>query len=198
MTRIARFTTAAALLGGIAAAGMAAAQAGPPDGPPAGPMMGHRGGLDCPAIDTDGNGSLSRAELVARASERLARADANGDGTLDRAEIVAAMPGPHGGLVNLFAPDPGEAFADRLLAMMGATETGQVTIADMAGKRVNFLFAFADTDRDAAISQAEADAMREERRGGRGERHGRHHGKGRPGGWEAPGPDAPEPPQDRG
>ena len=52
--------------------------------------------------------------------------------------------------------------------MMGATETGRVEVADLAERRVNVLLAFADTDRDAAISQAEADAMRGRHRGADG------------------------------
>ena len=174
MTRIARAAAMAALLGGISAAGIAAAQdapdgqppAPPPSAAPMGPPMGGPmammgfgpGRIDFVAIDTDGNGSLSRAELVARATERLANADANGDGTLTRAEIVDAMPGPR--LLDLFGANPAEAFADRMLALMGATEAGQVTVADLAGQRVNFLLAFADTDRDAADLA------------GRGRRHG--------------------------
>lgn len=189
MTRIALTAAAAALLGGLAAAGIAAAQDGPPR-PPAGSggaaaggpmvMMGFGPGrIDFLAIDTDGNGSLSRAELVARATERLAKADANGDGTLSRAELVEALPGPRGGLLDLFGPNPAEAFADRMLALMGATEAGQVTIADLAGQRVNFLLAFADTDRDSAISAAEAEAM-PARHHGRMGRSGHHHGMDRP------------------
>ena len=149
-------------------AGAAAAQHGP-----MGPMEGHERGIDFVAIDTDGNGSLSRAELQARAVDRLARIDANGDGILTREELILAMPGPHGGMMSVFAPDPGERFVDRLLAMLGATEAGQVELDALAGHRVNMLFAVVDTDRDAAISEAEAAAMRDHGRrrhgaGGRG------------------------------
>ena len=182
MTRIARVAAMAALLGGIAAAGIAAAQDAP-DGrrprrpraprrwpPMGGPMamMGFGPGrIDFVAIDTDGNGSLSRAELVARATERLAERR--------RQRRRHARPAPRSStrcpaarrLLDLFGADPAEAFADRMLALMGATEAGQVTVADLAGQRVNFLLAFADTDRDAAISQAEADAMRQPPRAAR-------------------------------
>ena len=205
MKPIARTAAVAALLASLGAAGIVAAQdadAPPPPPPPAPPMMESgspmlmmgrmigRDGLDFVAIDTDGNGSLSRTELVAFAGARLAKGDANGDGTLTRAEIVEALPGPHGGIGNLFARDPAEDFADRLLATLGATETGQVTIADLANQRVNFLLAFVDTDRDAAISRAEADAARDahprrwmrhgmDRGHDRGGDHGGDHGPGR-------------------
>ena len=69
------------------------------------------------------------------------------------------MPGPHGGVIDVFSPIRPRRFADRMLALMGATETGRVEIVALADRRVNTLLAFADTDRDAAISQAEADAM---------------------------------------
>ena len=197
MTRMSQFAAAAALIGGITAVGIAGAQEGPMDGPAGGPPDGAAGapptapmhgpmdgtpmmmgGLDFAAIDTDKNGSLSRDELQARATAELAKADTNGDGALDRAEIIAALPGPSVRLFAVFAPDPAEGFADRMLAMMGATETGRVEVAALADRRVNALFAAADTDRDAAISQAEADAMRQGRHARMERGHDRHAGKG--------------------
>jgi hypothetical protein len=130
-----------------------------------GAMMGDMGamhgsrGLDFAAIDSDGNGSLSRAELQARAVARIAEADANGDGALDREEIIAMLPGPRPGIFDVFAADPAAGMADRILAMLGATEAGQVAVDTLAGHRVNMLLAFVDADRDAAVSQAEAGAM---------------------------------------
>jgi hypothetical protein len=155
--------TTASLLAPLLAvgAGAAAAQGG------MGPMMGgDERGIEFVAIDTDGNGSLSRAELQARAVARLGRIDESGDGMLTREELILAMPGPHGGMMSVFAADPGERSVDRLLALMGATEAGQVELDALADRRVNMLLAFVDTDRDAAISEAEAAAMRE---------HGRRH-----------------------
>ena len=90
MIRIAPISAAAALLAG--AAGVASAQDGPPSGGPMMMMGWSPGRIDFVAIDTDSNGELSRAELVARATERLAEADGNGDGTISRAELVEAPP----------------------------------------------------------------------------------------------------------
>ena len=170
--RIPKLAATAALFGGIAAAGVAAAEDGPRGGPMM--MMGGHGGLDFVAIDTDRNGSLSRAELQARAAARLARADANGDGALDRDEIIVALSGSEVRLFGVFSTDPAEGFADRMLAMMGATETGRVEVAALADRRVNALLAIADTDRDAAISQPEADAMQAERQAWMERGHDRH------------------------
>ena len=182
MIRIASLTAAAL----VAAAGAAAAQHGP--------MGMGRDGIDFAAIDTDGNGSLSRAELQARAQARLAAADANGNGILERTEIVAMFPAPPQRMFDVFSADPGEEMADRLLAMMGATEAGQVDLAALADRRVNMLLAFSDEDRDAAISTAEAEAMQARRDGWRG-RHRDHH-RGSDGDRdERPGPESPEPPR---
>ena len=194
MTRISALATAAAL---ALAAGAASAHERP---------WGARGPapdvttLDFAAIDTDGDGSLSRAELQARAVERLARADADGDGFLDREELLVIVPGGGGGPFRVFSADPAMERVDRLLALLGATEAGRVEVAAVAERRVNMLLAAADTDRDAAISQAEADARASRHhRGDRRGHHGGHHGgpDGRPGmdrgpdgGPEAPAPDA--------
>lgn len=169
MLRTATLTLAA--LGALA--GAAAAQPGPMGG--MGP--GH-GEIDFAAIDTDGNGLLSRAELQARAQARLAAADANGDGILDRTEIIALFPAPPGRMFEVFSADPAERMADRLLALMGATEAGQVELTALADRRVNMLLARADEDRDAAISTAEAEAMQERRGGWRGRHGGGDHHRG--------------------
>jgi hypothetical protein len=166
MTPTSRLALAAGCLAGLAViAGAATAQ-----------DRGHGSrGIDVVAIDADGDGTLSRAELQARAVERLTRADSNGDGALDRAELIAVMPSPHGGFFDVFGADPAEAMADRTLALMGATETGRVEIVALADRRVNTLLAYVDTDRDAAVSQEEAEAVQS--------RRGRHdeHGHGGPG-----------------
>ena len=182
MIRIASLTAAAL----VAAAGAAAAQHGP--------MGMDSDGIDFAAIDSDGNGSLSRAELQARAQARLAAADANGNGILERTEIIAMFPAPPQRMFDVFSADPGEEMADRLLAMLGATEAGQVDVAALADRRVNMLLAFADEDRDAAISTAEAEAM-QERRGGWRSGHRDHRGGPDGGRGERSGPESAEPPR---
>lgn len=179
MLRISHFVATAALLGGLAIAGMAAAdpKGGRMDGPPPPPPFG--GPIDFKAIDTDGNGSLSRAELMARATARISGADTNGDGALDRAELAAALPGPSDTIVAVFSMSPAERMADRILAETGNTESGKVTVDVLAARQVNMLLAAVDTDNDAAISQAEADAMR------------MPHGRGGPGGPGGPGANGP-------
>ena len=156
MTPISRLA-AVLVLAGLAVPGLAAAQDDA--------MRGPRRGIEFVAIDSDGNGTLVRAELVARATSRLGAADANGDGALDRAEIVAVLPAPRNPLEQVFRQDPAEARADRMLAMMGATEAGRIEIAALAERHVNAALALLDSDHDGAISRQEADAMQTRRRG---------------------------------
>lgn len=172
MPRITHLAAAAAFLGGLAIAGFAAAEpgGGRPFGPP--PFGGP---IDFQAIDTDGDGALSRAELMARATARIAVADTDKNGSLDRAELADALPGPRDTIVAVFAERPAERFADRILAETGSTEAGSVTIEVLAARQVNMLLAAADTDRNAVISLEEADAMRPPR-GRHGGWHGGPHG----------------------
>jgi len=170
MPRPHRLIAAVLVLGSLAAAGAAAAQGRPPHA--GGPGFGPGFGLDFAGIDTDGDGRVSPAELQARALARLGTADTDGDGSLTRVELVALIPEPAGGFFQPFAPSRGEAFADRLLAMMGATETGTVLVIDLADRRVNDMMAALDRDRDGAISADEAERPRGRMAGRRGE-HGR-------------------------
>lgn len=167
MARFSHLVAVTALVGGLAIAGFASAD--PRDGRHEGPQGRFGNQIDFTVIDTDGDGSLSRAELMARATARIATADANNDGSLDRAELAAALPGPKDALVAVFATSPSERIADRILAETGNTETGAVTVQVLAERQVNELLANADTDRNAAISQEEADAARP---GRPGMRHG--------------------------
>lgn len=175
MSRFTTLTAAAALIGALSAAGTVAAQGRPGHGfgPGSGP------GIDFGAIDTDSNASLSEAELQARAMARMSLADTDGDGMLSRVEIIAIFPDPAGGMMNPFAMSRGEIFADRMLAQMGASETGAIAVEALAARRVNDMLAMLDTDRDGAVSQEEVDAARARITEWREDR--RHEGRGREG-----------------
>lgn len=178
MTHYRRILAALALAGGVGVTGIALAQPAPSDAPPPpdaepraeapampmGPMGGPEGRfhgprgprIDFAAIDANGDGVLTREELSERAAGRLAGADGNGDGALDRDELIAALPGPRDQITNVFAPNPAEMRADRLIAFMGASDAGQFQIRDFADRQVNAVVAKLDRDHDGSISQAEA------------------------------------------
>jgi Ca2+-binding EF-hand superfamily protein len=141
-----RLAATAALVTGVGAA-VAFAAPGPEGRGGFGPGPDR---IDFPAIDANKDGRIDRAELTARATERLAVFDLNGDGQLDRAELVAILPAPQG-LQDIFAPNPAERMADRILAMHGQTATGTVPLAAMAEQRVNLVFAAMDDDGDGIL-----------------------------------------------
>jgi hypothetical protein len=172
MTNTMHAAMAATLLAALATGGAALAH----DGNGAGRGMGPGRGLDFAAVDTDASGSISRAEHEARAPARLVEIDTTGDGSLEPAEILAATPDPRGGMAGTLRANPAEARADRMLAMMGATETGSVEVTVLTARQVDGLLARLDTDRDGAISRDEATAL-EKGRGGR--EHMRRHGQDR-------------------
>lgn len=169
-----RLAASAALVSGVGAA-VAFADPGPrgPGGPDGfGPGFG-AGRIDFEAIDANADGKLDRAELTGRAMERIAVFDLDKDGRIDRAELIAALPA-RDGLQDIFAPNPAERMADRILAMHGATAEGAVPVAQMAEQRVNMVYAALDEDGDGVIV---LDEIRRDGPGGPGgheRRHGDH------------------------
>ncbi|RIA46651.1 EF hand domain-containing protein [Hephaestia caeni] len=78
-----KFVVAGLLAGTLFGGAALAAQATPaPDAQPRAPRA-------MPKIDTDGSGTISRAEMLAAAEARFARRDANGDGQLSGDEMRA-------------------------------------------------------------------------------------------------------------
>jgi Ca2+-binding EF-hand superfamily protein len=154
------------LAAGLGAAGTAAARS-------------DRGGmLDFEGIDGDGNGMLERGEIEARGTERLARLDDDGDGSISREEIIAAMPTPPGMAFDLFGADPAAERADRVLEHFGAAQAGRIEIQALVAERVDRLFELFDTNDDNAISEEGVESVRTELRtytGRRGDGGGRHH-----------------------
>ncbi len=141
----------------------------------AAPALADRGGmrgaqLDFDAIDADGDGAITRAELEAHGTARLAEYDANGDGMLDRAELIAMTPASRG-MRPLFQRDPAEMRVDRLLGRHDAEEAGAVAVAELLDRRVAMTLRMWDRDQDGAISRAEAEARPERWAGARDGRH---------------------------
>jgi hypothetical protein len=133
--------------------------------------FGGRGGFDFAALDADADGSVTSAELNARAIERIAIVDADGDGTITRAELVSSMPAWPSGLRGMFAGDRAGRQADRMLERMGA-EGDQIEAATLADRIVERMIVRMDRDGDGAISRTEAES---------GHRIGRPDGEGRKG-----------------
>lgn len=135
------FAAIALVLASLGATTMAVAQSTvPPEPPPIQPdngsrldegerpqRQGKRGGLQ--ALDSDGDGRLSRAEVAGkdRLAEQFASIDVNGDGDIERSEL--------------------RAWHERTRPQREAER----------GQRVQAKFAEADLDRDGKLSRVEVD-----------------------------------------
>ncbi|MFA6117186.1 MAG: EF-hand domain-containing protein [Sphingomonas sp.] len=100
--------------------------------------------------DADKDGTISRAEFMARSDQRFARLDANGDGVISGDEL------------------PGRG---RMVAGADADKDGKITKAEYSAQAAA-RFAKLDANGDGKISPDEMKAMGERMREGRGERGG--------------------------
>lgn len=139
-------------------------------GPGAGMGKGMGPMFDFDTLDTDKDGTVTRAELDAARTARVDNADANGDGLLSLDELKA---------LHLAQMSPRiEARAKQMIAHLDADGDGQLSVSELAaGPGPAMMFNRLDANGDGALSQDEAD-----RAGPRGRGPGRgygHHG----GGW---------------
>jgi Ca2+-binding EF-hand superfamily protein len=125
--------------------------------------------LNFDEIDADKDGKITAAELEAHRAARFAAADANKDGSLSAEELVA--------MHEAARAERQLARSTDMIARFDANGDGLLSADEMPqpgeGKG---MFDRIDTDKDGAISKAEADAAKEQMREGRG--HGKGHGKG--------------------
>lgn len=125
--------------------------------------------LDFAAIDADGDGKVTRAELDAFRAARAAEVDANGDGLLSAEELRAAD--------LKRAEARATERVERLIAAHDTNGDGQLSAAELAlPPAPQGLFDRVDADGDGAITEDEIAAMRGRMAG----RHGPMHGMGAP------------------
>lgn len=151
--------------------------AGRGDGP--GPMgrggeVPNMGPLSIEALDADGDGAVTPAEVEARKAARFAEADADGDGGLSAEELVALE----------------EIVRDEMRAVRAAAQVGvmdddgdgllQASEIEARTPRLQPIFDRLDADGDGALTQAELDAGRPARGEGRDGARGPG-GRGHPG-----------------
>jgi Ca2+-binding EF-hand superfamily protein len=119
------------------------------------------------ALDTDGSGGISPAEMEAARMAHFAEADTDGDGKLSRDEAAEA-----GGRMG----------ASRALAMFERFDTdgdGMLALEDLPRPRdPERRFGRMDRDDNGEISREEFAEARQGGRHGAGRMHGRGHGKG--------------------
>jgi Ca2+-binding EF-hand superfamily protein len=101
-------------------------------------------------LDRNGDGSISRQEVVALRQTVFARMDADGDGRLTRAEVEAARAA---------AAERQARQAERDPFSLDADGDGQLTLAEFTGRTPGF--DRADRDGDGVLSPAEIDRVRQ-------------------------------------
>lgn len=104
------------------------------------------------ALDADGDGRVTRAELAAHMKTRFDRQDTDGDGVLSRDELEAQA--------QKQAQKNAAARLERRIARMDTNGDGAIGFEEMRAVRGTRLFDRADTDKDGAIDEAEFDQMR--------------------------------------
>lgn len=144
-----KFLIAAALgataLGGVAVAQQATTSASPRT------MRG----------DANGDGNLTRQEMIAAAEARFARMDANKDGTVTRDERQAARAekrGERGGKHGMRGHGGGR-FGPMVIERLDTDKDGKLSRAE-AAVPMQRMFDMADANKDGFVDKAEADAAR--------------------------------------
>ncbi|MEM9523725.1 MAG: calcium-binding protein [Pseudomonadota bacterium] len=132
-------TTLLALGGASLAAGVVMAQTGHGYGPR----------IDFEALDTDGDGRITRAEMEARTASRFAALDTDNSGTLSAQEVKAQAE---------------TRISDRAARMIERRDTdgdGALSLEELSkDARSDRMFARLDTNDDGAVSRAEFDAAK--------------------------------------
>jgi hypothetical protein len=119
------------------------------------------------ALDTNGDGQITMAELDAQKAARFADADTNGDGALSREELLARA-ADH-------ADTRASRMVERMISRLDTNEDGILQEDEMSARgedRIARRFERVDADDDGAISAEEFDAAAEDR-GGRGGKKGK-------------------------
>lgn len=139
------------------------------------------GALDFAALDTDGDGALTEADLDARIAARFAQADADGSGGLSAAEMVA--------MAEIIRQEQMAARLAQALVRVDDSGDSEIQLDELQARApaTVHLFDRVDADNDGTITpeefaaaqeamQARMDGMREERSWGWWNRDGgRHH-----------------------
>ncbi|MGB3313757.1 MAG: calcium-binding protein [Albidovulum sp.] len=139
-----------------------------------GGMMGGAmmGGFDFAAVDADGDGKITQAEIDAHRKASVAGFDSDGDGMISKEEATAFATAKMQAHIT--------AMIDQQFAMRDLDGDGKLSAVEIVAPPAHTrLFDRADADGDGAVSEAEFSAMQERMQGKRGQGFG----KGGRSGW---------------
>jgi len=127
-------------------------------------------------MDANADGKVTKDEITAFHAAKNAAMDTDKDGNLSEAELIAAQ--AQRGAER--EAQRGAKMAKRMMEKRDANKDGVLSLAEMTppADRADKMFDRADTDGDGAISKAEADVITEKmaKRGKDGEHRGGKHG----------------------
>lgn len=170
-----RILTAVTLVALVGASFSTVAKA---DAGPRGDRMGQLFSFE--EMDADSDGKVTKDEITAFHTAKIAAMDTDKDGNLSEAELIAAHE-----LRRAEREATREArMVKRMIEKRDANKDGVLSLEEMAppAGRGDKMFSRADTDGDGAVSKAEADAMMEKMANRRGDDDDRHQRKGKHGG----------------
>lgn len=103
------------------------------------------------ALDTNGDGQVTKEEMEARAAARFVDADTNGDGLLSKEELVARAEAGTADRV------------DRMLQRFDKNDDGQLSQDELPQRRgTGRMFSRVDADGDGSISKEEFETAQSE------------------------------------
>lgn len=122
-------------------------------------------------VDTDGDGSVTRAEMASHGAAMFARMDANGDGVINAEDRAARR-------AEMFAKADTNGDGELSQAEMEARRDARMERREARAERMAERFANMDTDNSGGLTQEEMQVNREARgkRGHHGKRGGRRGG----------------------
>lgn len=112
-------------------------------------------------MDANGDGKVTKEEVAAFHAAKLATLDTDKDGNLSEAELIAGQQQRKAERDTQRETERGAKMANRMLEKRDANKDGVLSLEEMAAgpDRGDKMFDRADTDGDGAISKAEADVM---------------------------------------
>lgn len=128
-------------------------------------------------VDANSDGNVTKDEIAAYHAAKVTAMDTDKDGTLSEAELIAAQEQRRAERQS----NREAKMVARMMENRDANKDGVLSLDEMApaAGRGDKMFARADADGDGAISKAEADVLKDKMAKRMGDRDGEHRGKGK-------------------
>lgn len=128
-------------------------------------------------VDANADGKVTKEEIAAYQAAKVAAMDTDKDGNLSEAELIAG----HEQRRAEREAERGAKMVKRMIEKRDANNDGVLSVEEMTppAGRGDKMFARADADGDGAISKAEAEAIKEKMAKRFGDREDGHRGKGK-------------------